>query len=266
MKKPFVFVAMLTLALGLMLVSAPQALACPGVNEWSVEVTPRTVEEGGSVRITVRNEQATDSGVAVETLDESAKTGKDYTGIPKQTVYVYGFGTFKFTVPISNDTTTEPAETFKLRLSDPKQRNCYYGVNGPGRESAPDSSDTGTYILPEPVTVTIATNDAASSPPATSPALKNSSAPGQSVVSSASSPLQSVSSAPFPTPSSGVAAAEKTRENLPGAHGNESPQSPGPRIQAQRKSGGGHKLATIVAISILASASAGFGLWKWRRT
>lgn len=295
MKKLIALVATLMLTVGLIMVAVPQALAGHQVTcapaKFSLEVAPTTAEEGGSVRITVRADTPSRPGssVYIETVDETAKTGKDYTGIPRQEVHSGGGSwSFQFTVPITNDPAAEPAETFRVRLSDPQ--TGYACEEQPEVFGTPGADATG--VVPEPVTVTIAANDAASTPPVTSPApktspspsgstppatsvtSKNSPSPGQSPAPSGSS--QSTSSSPAPIDTAGLdleskpppnaTDVEQIGEDLPVALGPGESESPSPLIRAQGKSGGGNKAATIVFITVLAAAGAGFGLWKLRRT
>lgn len=261
MKKLFALVATLTLTVGLMLVAVSQALACVPA-KFSLEVTPRTVEEGGRVRITVKADNPSDgSTIDIETVDESAKTGQDYTGIPKQSLHFGMIGSsqnqksYEFTVPVANDSTTEAAETFKVRLSNP--RTC----TGGGPEQ-PDG-----VVAPEPVRVTIAANNTVSNPPATSPALKTSPVPSSSRQSL--SPASNTSPVHSPSPQSHLPDAQSAQqtgqspEGAPEAAGSESPSA---LIRAQRKSGDGNKAAIVVTIALLTAAGAGFGLWKLRRS
>lgn len=84
-KKGFALVATLILKAGLMLIAVPQALvAC---HAFTVSASPSPVDEGGSVTVTVRRDAAVNpSNISVETVNESAIAGQDYTGIQKQPV------------------------------------------------------------------------------------------------------------------------------------------------------------------------------------
>lgn len=239
-------VATLMLTVGLMLAEVPQAKAC-GTSKFSLEVTPTTAEEGGSVHITVRVDAGASSGdVYIETVDETAKTGKDYTGIPRQRAVPSGSNSRQFTVPITNDPATEPAETFKVSLDDP---GCPYTAG---------TGDTGTYVLPAPVTVTIAANEAASAPPQTSPISKKS----RSLVASPASPASpsALEGSASPSAQAGTTGGIVASNDAPVA------ESPGPLSQTGGKSRDNNQVVLVAVFAALVAGGAGFVLWKIRRT
>lgn len=190
------------------LVGRPALAAC---HRFSLDVSPTSVAEGGKVTVGVsRDNNVGPSNVDVSTVDGTAKAGKDYTAL-NRTVSFTTDTAQSFTVSTTDDSSDEPAETFRVQLSNPG-----------GCDVNPD------FSMDAPVTVTIRDNDPApagtpSKPPVTTtPSQSTSASASPSPTASASAsvaPSESPSASPSPTPSpteSVLAAPEETTGGLSG--------------------------------------------------
>lgn len=132
----------------------PAGAAC---HAFTVTSEPSSVAEGSVVTITVSRDGAVGpSSVDVETIDETAQAGPDYTGIARRTVSFSNDTEQSFDVQTADDTEPEQAESFRLHLSNPS--GCAVNPN---------------YVVGPDATVTIVDNDVAtttSTPPPAAPA------------------------------------------------------------------------------------------------
>jgi Tfp pilus tip-associated adhesin PilY1 len=150
--------------------STPALATC---HHFTVTASPTSVSQGGKVTVTVRrNAAAAPSNVRVSTVDGSAKAPADSK--LDQNVSFTTDTSRTFSVTTAKDSKSDPAETFKLHLSNPG--GC-----------VPDPN----YVLDPDVTVTILANTVAT-PKATAHA------PKPTAISHATSPA--VSSAPTFSP------------------------------------------------------------------
>jgi hypothetical protein len=105
------------------------------------------IEGGAVVRVTVER-GSTHLGASVDyaTVDGGAIAGADYDARAGTLAFAPGEVTKTIEVPLRDDATSEPAESFTVRLSNPH----------------PDLGATATLSKPSTVTVTIADDDASS--------------------------------------------------------------------------------------------------------
>jgi len=96
-------------------VPAPAQAAC---HAFTISAAPTTVAEGGTVTVTVgRDAGVNPSSVEVVSVNETAVAGQDYTAVQRR-VSMSTETSQTFTVATTNDSTPEPAETFKLHLQN----------------------------------------------------------------------------------------------------------------------------------------------------
>jgi hypothetical protein len=150
----------------------PASAAC---HSFTVDARPATVTEGRNVIVTVsRDNSVAPSQIDVSTIDGTAKAGRDYTRL-RRTVSFTGDETERgLTISTANDTVNEPAETFRVHLSNPG--GCAVNPNfqvGPDARvtirdnDAPPPSPTTPPPTPEPTETE--TEEASPSPAAASP-------------------------------------------------------------------------------------------------
>lgn len=84
--------------------------------------TATAQENGGSVTVTVQRSGGAASGITVQygTGDVTAQAGQDYTATTGTLTFGAGESTRTVTVPIRDDSNTEPAETFTVTLANPQ--------------------------------------------------------------------------------------------------------------------------------------------------
>lgn len=93
----------------------PAAAAC---HSFTVSASPAMVKEGGKVTVTVQRDSGVNpSQVRVSSIDETATGGNDFEKVDR-TVSFTAETSQSFTVAIIQDTVAEPAEVFRLHLSD----------------------------------------------------------------------------------------------------------------------------------------------------
>jgi cell division septation protein DedD len=144
---------------------------------------PYTVgEAAGSVTIKVSNQAGAPPGGTVDyrTLNGTARAGQDYMQKSGTLNFPPGVEEVSFTVPITNDATDEPNETFKVELRNPT--GCF-----------------ATGDLDPPATVTITDNDPKPQPAQTS-APPRTSSPKPRTSTPASTPTATRTPSPSPTP------------------------------------------------------------------
>lgn len=96
--------------------AGPAVGAC---HSFSVKATPARVNEGTKVKVTVSRDNASDpSSIEVETVDDTAAAGQDYTKI-QRTIAFTNETEQSFDIATTNDTANEGDETFKIHLSNP---------------------------------------------------------------------------------------------------------------------------------------------------
>lgn len=232
MKKFLSTFTCMALAMSWMLLSVGGASA--GCHAFTVEASPSTVSEGGTVSVTVRRDNNFNpSNVDVSTVDESAKVNQDYTEFKKTVSFTNEKEqTFNAAISIRDDSSFEPPETFKLRLS-----------NGGGCQINPSFSYGSA-------TVTIQDNDPSPAPPPQVQSPKP---------TPATSPTQQQTTSPSPTASPSPSPESPSPEASP-------TESPSP-LAKTKDDGGGAPVALIVAIAaFVLGGGAGVGLWLLRKT
>ena len=94
----------------------PALAAC---HAFTIAVSPASVAEGGTVTVTVERDAGVNpSSVDVSSINETAQAGSDYPAV-QRTVSFTTETRQTFTVAVTDDATAEPAETFRLHLSNP---------------------------------------------------------------------------------------------------------------------------------------------------
>lgn len=135
----------------LLFLTAPSAQAA--CHAFTVSASPATVDEGTSVRITVSRDGAVNpSSIKVSTIDGTASAGSDYTAI-NETVSFSSETTKTLTLRTTDDSTSEPAETLRVHLSDPA--GCAVNPNfsvGPDAQVTIKASDASTTTASTPTT------------------------------------------------------------------------------------------------------------------
>lgn len=194
MLRTFVAALLVTAALvvaTVLLAGSPAVAAC---HAFGIEVTPTTVREGGHVTVTVSRDAAVSpSQVDVSTVDGSATAGEDYRRL-EQTASFTDEIQQTFTIDITDDDLDEPAETFRVRLSNPG--GC-----------APNPN----FVVDPDVRVTIRASDAAAPSPTPTETETETEEPTPS-------PEPSPTPQPSPSPTeSPLAAPEDTGGGLSGA-------------------------------------------------
>ncbi len=158
--------------------ATPASAAC---HQFTFDRDAYSVSEGaGSVTITVsRDAGFASSSIRYQTVDGTAKAGQDYSA--RSGTLSYGAQiSMSLSVPVTNDATDEPNETFRVRLHDPA--GC-----------APNPS----YDVDDPSTITIQDNDAPPPPPP-SP-IPTMTTPSASPTATATTPAASPSRTPITT-------------------------------------------------------------------
>ena len=158
-------------------VAAPPALAA--CHAFTVKVDPTQPTEGGTISVTVSRDGAVNpSQIDVATVDGTAKAGQDYTAL-KRTVSFTTELSQTFFVPITDDTTVESNETFRVHLSNPGgcQINTRYSIGPDASVTILDddtaatttpTSSTTTTLRPRTTTSTASTTTSTTAPPPTS--------------------------------------------------------------------------------------------------
>ena len=147
MARRLLFAVMLLTAFAVV-IAPPAAAACHAFTFQSIN--PASVGEGGTVTVTVsRDGGVGTSSVMVTSINGTAQAGQDFPAVQRTVTIPAPETAASFTVSTTNDTSPEPAESFKLHLS-----------NGAG------CSNTQYSYGPD-ATITIQDNDAA---PVTQPA------------------------------------------------------------------------------------------------
>lgn len=145
---------------------APAVGAC---HSFSVVASPSRVNEGTKVTVTVSRDSASDpSSVDVETIDDTAAAGQDYTKV-ERTISFTNETEQSFDVAIANDTTNEGDETFKVHLSNPSgcKSNPRFAVGDDADVTiAASDAPTATAVAPKAPLTTATT----AAPPGTAAA------------------------------------------------------------------------------------------------
>ena len=111
-------VAASLLGAALLVASAPPAVAA--CHRFTIEASPTRVSEGATVKVTVTRDAAVaPSSIDVETIDDTATAGQDFTKVDRTIAFTGNDVEETFDIPITNDSAAEPDETFKLHLSNP---------------------------------------------------------------------------------------------------------------------------------------------------
>jgi hypothetical protein len=187
---------LLVTATTLALTVEPAAASC---HAFQVSAAPATVQEGKKVVVTVTRDGALEaSNVRVSTVAGSATSGQDFSALDTDVAFANNSLSKAFTVAVTDDPRVEPAETFKLHLSDPG------GCLGSGYSLGPDA------------TVTIAANDTpaptTTARPTTTTASTTSSTTSTTVASTTTSSETTTTQASSTTESSGPDTTELAAE------------------------------------------------------
>jgi hypothetical protein len=118
--------------------------ASAACHRFSTEVSPASVQEGGTVTVVVsRDNAAADSGIRVSTVDGSARGGSDFAALNEQVNFTGSETERSIQIQITDDQESEGPETFNVHLSDPS--GCTVNPN---------------FSVAADKTVTISANDA----------------------------------------------------------------------------------------------------------
>ena len=173
-KNGVVRLAMAGAAAGFLLLGGHVAPASAACHFFTVTASPERVTEGAPVEITVtRDANIGPSQVDVATVNDSATAPDDFTALDETASFMLETE-LTFTVPTIDDSTDEPAETFRVHLSDPG--GCM--VN-PNFELGPDAVVTveDNDAAPAPASATTNTTAAAGDATAAASAARGASLP-----------------------------------------------------------------------------------------
>lgn len=126
----------------------PALAAC---HAFSIAVSPASVAEGGAVTVTVtRDAGVNPSSIQVSSVNETAQAGSDFPAV-QRTVSFTTETQQTFTIPVTNDTAAEPAEAFRLHLSNPGgcPINPNFVIGADARVTIP-ANDTAPPTTPPP--------------------------------------------------------------------------------------------------------------------
>ena len=222
--------------------------AIAACHAFEVTAEPATVAEGAVVQVTVSRDGAVGtSQIDVETIDGTARGGSDYDAVARRTISFTNETSQTFPIQTKDDSDREPAETFRIHLSDPG--GCT--VN-PNFRVGPDA------------TVTIGANDEAAAPTTTrGGATTTAGRPGTTGPTPSTAP-------PGAAADLGSTTAPPTLPPTPGdtadANGGVSTTRDEDQIALSEDddSGGVGTVAIIVALGV-AAALGGAGWWTWQR-
>jgi cobalamin biosynthesis Mg chelatase CobN len=94
--------------------------ASAACHRFSTEVSPASVQEGGTVTVVVsRDNAAADSGIRVSTVDGTARAGSDFAALDQQVNFTGSETERSIQIQITDDQASEGAESFNVHLSDP---------------------------------------------------------------------------------------------------------------------------------------------------
>jgi hypothetical protein len=224
-----------------MVVRAPAALAA--CHHFTVAASPNPVAEGQTLTVTVSRDGAVNpSHVDVSTVDETAKAGQDYVALHR-TMSFTNETKQSFSVSILDDKlTAEPAQTFKLHLSNPG--GCAINPN---------------YVLDPDVRVTIAENDSA-------PASSTSAAPTASSSPRAVTTQRSATSSSAPSATS-TSSSPSSEPRLVTSATTTSTSVVTTTTGSKKKGGGGSGDVIVAVVAAVAVALVGGGyVWYRRRS
>ena len=126
----------------------PAWAAC---HAFTIAASPASVAEGGTVTVTVtRDAGVNPSSIQVSSVNETAQAGSDFPGV-QRTVSFTTETQQTFTVAVTNDTAAEPAEAFRLHLSNPGgcPINTNFVIGADARVTIP-ANDTAPPTTPPP--------------------------------------------------------------------------------------------------------------------
>ena len=114
----------------------PSPSATPTVQFDSTNVTVK--EDTGEAKLTVTRSGNTSGTTTVNyaTADGTAKAGEDYTAESGTVTFAPNETSKEITIPVSNDPSDEPAETFAVNLSPSPQARASSGVQAAAAESS----------------------------------------------------------------------------------------------------------------------------------
>jgi hypothetical protein len=223
--------------------SRPAVAAC---HHFMVAAAPNPVTEGDTVTLTVSRDAAlAPSNVDVSTIDETAKGGQDYTPL-RETVRFTNETSRTFTIKTLDDNLVEPAQTFRLHLSNPGgcAINPNYVVDPDARVTIQEDNDTSV--------ATTATPAVSATAGATPPASRTS---GTTAGRTSSTAAGTASTGLTAAPSTETAAASTSL-------------APPQQAAGKHKGGGGGSGSAVAAIAVVLVAAAGGGgyvLYRLRR-
>jgi len=145
--------------------------ASAACHRFSTEVSPASVQEGGTVTVVVsRDNAAADSGIRVSTVDGSARGGSDFAALNEQVNFSGSETERSIQIQITDDQASEGPESFNVHLSDPS--GCAVNPN---------------FSVAADKTVTITASDAAA---ATTTPAATTSAPGATTTTAPDEPTE----------------------------------------------------------------------------
>lgn len=132
---------------------AGQRPALAACHAFEIAVSPGSVAEGGTVTVTVtRDAGVNPSSIDVSSVNETAQAGSDFPAV-QRTISFTTETQQTFTVAVTNDAAAEPAEAFRLHLSNPRgcPVNPNFVVGADARVIIP-ANDTAPTTPPPPST------------------------------------------------------------------------------------------------------------------
>ena len=237
-------------ALGAMVVGlffVPVAPALAACHHFSVNASPDSVTEGGSVGVTVsRDGSVGPSNIDVSTVDQTAKAGQDYTAL-RRTVNFTSETSQAFQVKTTDDNQPGGAKTFRLHLSNPG--GCAVNPN---------------FVVDPDVTVTINDNGSAATVTTAGATTTTASVPSSTARAPSTARTTAIASTTTAAPTSATVApssTEATTSTTPLSLGRQASGTP------KRSRGGGSRtaIAAIAAAVIAVGAGGGYAIYRRRR-
>ncbi|MGH9276184.1 MAG: Calx-beta domain-containing protein [Acidimicrobiales bacterium] len=180
---------------------AGQQPALAACHAFTIAVNPASVAEGSTVNVTVtRDAGVNPSHVDVSSVNESAQAGSDYPAVQR----TVSFGTEteqSFTVAVTNDTVAEPAEAFRLHLSNPGgcPINTNFQLGADARVTIPANDTAPPTTPPPPPTTAPPTTAVRPTTTTASDATTSTTATTAASTSTTSSPTSSTTAVPDTT-------------------------------------------------------------------
>ncbi len=220
----------------------PASAAC---HAFGIAVAPASVAEGGTATVTVtRDAGVNPSSIVVTSVNESAQAGSDFAAV-QRTISFTTETQQTFTMAVTDDTAAEPAEAFRLHLSNPG--GCPINTN---------------FVIGPDARVTIPANDAPPSttaPPATAPpttAVAPTTTRAAVTTTTAPADTTTTASSSTTTPGGSTTTAEPTTTTT---------SSDEVALASEDDDDGGGSSGVAIAAIAVVLALAGGGLFAYRR-